>query len=122
MEILEGKTKKYSRKRTCGKRTYSGSYHVDAEYPFRFASSHSSYFESAVVAAVAAYIAVVVAAVAAASLLVSESKPSASGRDAVVACASAFLVPYRDAAVVVPVQANPLSPYAFVDRVAELFA
>ena len=61
----------------------------------------------------------VVAAAAAAFLLASVSKPSASGHD-VVACA--FLVPYRDAAAVVPVQVNPSIPCAFVGQVVDLFA
>lgn len=75
-------------------------------YLFGFASfhSHSSYFEGG---AVAAYIVAVTAAATAAFLLASESTPSASGRDVVVAYALAFLAPFRDAAAVVPVQVNP---------------
>ena len=88
--------------------------------PCRFANFRSvPYFESVVAAA---YIVEVVAVAVVACPPANESTQNASGRDVVVAYALAFLVPCRDVAGVVPVLMNPLSPCAFVDRVAELSA
>ena len=89
------------------KRTYSVSSPVGVVYPCHFASSRSvSYFESVAVVAAVAYI-VEAAAAAVAFPLANATTRSASGRDVAVAYASAFLAPFRDGAVVAPVQANP---------------
>ena len=92
------------------------------EYPCRFASSRSSDLDAAVVVVVVAYIVEVAAAANVAYPLGNESTPNASNHDAVVAYASAFLEPCHGEEVVVQVQVNPSNPYAFVDRVVELFA